>query len=85
MANKKILSRKQLEPDSKYSYCPACAKALLEAGRDLKNNLPPLFKVVTSEWQEDTKREYIDFHYECPKCGNKNITAETFYEAYCKF
>lgn len=84
MANIKILSRKQLTGDNIYAYCPACVKALQDAGREPKDNLPPLFKVVTSEWLPDVKREYVSTHYECPKCGNKNITHETFYEAYCK-
>ena len=84
MANIKILSRKQMDPDSKYSYCPDCVKNLKEAGREIKDNLPPLFKVVTSEWLTDVKHEYIDHHYECPRCGRKDITAETFYQAYCQ-
>ena len=83
MANIKIIQRRQLDAEGRYNYCPDCARKLKAEGKEIKDNLPPLFSVVTAEYMPQCDKEYISEHFECTRCGNKNITLETFYNAYC--
>lgn len=84
MANPKILSRKQTSGEDKYCFCPFCKAELEKDGKDYKEFLQPLFKVVTATWDDVQKQEFIDMHYECPRCKKSDITTDTFFNFYCK-
>ena len=86
MANKRIISQKYLSGKTKYEFCPYCVKKLEEEGEDWKEKLKPLKVVKTAEpiqRKDGTYWDYIDFHYECIKCGSTNITPDTFRMYYC--
>lgn len=84
MANAKIISRKQMSGESEYAYCPFCKNELEQDGKDYKELLHPLFKIVTARWDDEVKREILDAHYECPRCKKADITVDTFLQIYCK-
>lgn len=85
MAEKiKIISRKRMSGESKYSYCPYCVTELEAEEKDYKEILQPLFKVLTGTYVGEGKRDLLEEHYECSRCGNKNITVDTFLNVYCK-
>ena len=83
MPNPKIISRKQLSGENDYSFCPYCLKELRAEGKDPKDYLQPLFKIVTATYQEAFKRDLIESHYECPRCKKTDITVDTFMQIYC--
>lgn len=76
----RIISRKQMAGDSKYSYCPFCIQ---EHKEDYAKTLRPLFVVYTGTYVGDGYKEYVDRHYECPNCQNRNITVADFEKVYC--
>lgn len=84
MPNAKLVSRKQMNPEGDYSYCPYCRSEAEAEGKNYKEVLPPLFKVVTAKWDNEVEREILDTHYECPKCKAADITVETFLKVYCQ-
>jgi hypothetical protein len=84
MANPKIISRKQINGESEYAYCPFCKDELIQDGKDYKELLQPLFRIVTAKWDDEVKREILDTHYECPRCRKTDITVDTFLKVYCK-
>lgn len=83
MANVKILSRKQLEPEDKYDYCPYCVKEMKDRNQDWQKDLAPLFIVTTAEYRGPEQRDFVSRHYECPRCKRADITVDTFYKFYC--
>ena len=86
MPNKRELSYKYLEGKTKYEFCPHCIKKCEEEGENWKEKLKPLKLVKTAEpvqRKDGTYWEYIDFHYECIRCGASNINTETFRMYYC--
>ena len=88
MPNKRELSSKYLAGKTKYEFCPYCIKKMEEEGVDWKEKLKPLKYVVTSEaikQSDGSYMNYIDSHYECFRCGNTNITTQTFVKFYCDF
>jgi C4-type Zn-finger protein len=84
MPNPKIISRKQMNGESEYAYCPFCKTELEADGKDYKEVLHPLFRIVTAKWDDDVKREILDTHYECPRCKKADITVDTFLKVYCR-
>ena len=84
MANIKLISRKQMDAEGQYSYCPFCKDELTKEGKDYKELLQPLFKLVIATWDDEVKREIIDTHYECPRCRKADMTVDTFLQFYCK-
>lgn len=85
MAEKtRIISRKRTSGETKYSYCPYCVRELEADEKDYKEVLQPLFRVLTGTYMGEGKRDLLEEHYECSRCGKKNITVENFLEVYCK-
>ena len=87
MANKLIISQTYLQGKSKYIYCPFCLKQMEQDGISWEDKLKPLKFVKTAEpikRADGSYWDYIDFHYECSKCGNTNITTNTFINFYCE-
>lgn len=84
MANPILLSRKQMDGEGKYSYCPFCKQELEAEGKNYKDFLQPLFCMVFKKWDNEVKREIISTQYECPRCRKADMTVETFVGFYCK-
>lgn len=86
MSEKRIISRKMMEGSSKYHFCPFCVDELTKEGKDYKEMLRPLFRVVTAEYLPGTEGqqggEYLDTHWECPRCKNAHITVRSFTHFY---
>ena len=84
MANMQLISRKQMDPEGTYNYCPFCKHELEADGKNYKEILQPLFKLVLKHWDADVKRDIITTQYECPRCRKADMTVETFVGFYCK-
>lgn len=85
--NKKILSKKYLEGENKYCYCPYCIRRLENEGKNWQDHLSPLVKITDCESIEISKgvfRDYVSSHFECVRCGNTNITENDFVRFYCQ-
>ena len=81
MANKREIYFKYLDGSSKYDYCPYCVRKCEEEGQNYKERLKPLKYVKTADpikRSDGTYWDFIDFHYECLRCGAINITVKTF-------
>ena len=84
MAKLKLISRKQMDPEGEYSYCPFCRYELEEEGKAYKEFLQPLFRMVLAHWDDEVKREILTTQYECPRCKKSDMTVDTFIGFYCK-
>ena len=84
MANMQLISRKQRDPESKYSYCPFCIKELEAEGKNYRELLQPLFCLKLKHWDDEVKREIFTTQYECPRCRKADIDTETFRLFYCE-
>lgn len=96
--NKKQISSKYLKGDSIYHYCPFCVHELKKQGINWKDELKkkeedrygglkPMKSVLLAEpikQPDGTWRDNQEWHYECGKCGNTNITEKTFLIFYAR-
>jgi len=80
MPDTRIISRKQMSGEDKYSYCPFCID---KHPGDYEKTLQPLF-VVTTATPLGTGKDYIEKHYECTNCQRRNITVDDFVRKYCR-
>lgn len=86
MSNKKILRTIYLLGNNKYEFCPYCVLKYELDGKDYKEILRPLKKIITSEridYGGGKVIDYIDEHFECPSCKSENINTNTFVRFYC--
>lgn len=87
----KVLSRKPLSGNSRYSYCPYCYHRVKMAGQDFKSVLKPLQSVTYKNlYKVDANggaKILIETELECTACRDrdghpKRITLDDFSKAY---
>lgn len=89
MSQVEIINRKQLETESKYSYCPYCyaeKKELVKNSNSLemKDVLKKLWNIKTKELivtKNNDVRPYFDSYQYCENCKRK-IHVSDFYRFY---
>lgn len=82
--NRRMISKKQLEPTSKYSFCPYCIKECKDKGLNYQDVLKPvhIYKMLDSIKRDDGSiREFVDDVYFCERC-NRELSVEVWRLAY---